>query len=243
MSNIQLKKRIIIEGILNAKTPFRIGATEISEATSENQVLLINTADGNRVPIISATTLKGLFRSEFERLCNGNNRCHKDTPMAALRNDKGEIIHSCPVCELFGSLIKRGKIKFYDAYFLEKIEDTSTITSKKTRIGINRKSKTTLKGQLAFIRISNPKQKFRFKMLIENLDEESDSFKIICFIVSELMNGNIKIGGMKSAGLGTFTLNELKIKIYDFENTKNLNMNPLIIEFKDYYKQYFEEPA
>ncbi|NVM01152.1 MAG: hypothetical protein HWN67_02370 [Candidatus Helarchaeota archaeon] len=233
MSSIQLKKRIFIDGELKATTAFRIGATETSSATSENPVLLVNTIDGNKVPIISATSLKGLFRSEFERLWNKDNTCSKDTPMQELKNRDGEITHSCSVCKLFGSLIKKGKTKFYDANLL----DETTNIDRKTRIGIDRKSKTTLKGQLAFVQTISPGQKFRFKLMIENTDEKSEEFKVLCFIISELMNERIKIGGMKSAGLGSFTLNNLKIKIFDYEKNRDINIAANEMKFQDFYKQ------
>jgi len=251
-NGIKLEKRIIFDGILKSKTPFRIGATEVSDIASDNPVLLVNTANENKVPIITSNTLKGLFRSEYERIImnsklamksqnqeNSIKICNKETKISDLKDKNGKIIHSCPVCELFGSLIKKGKIKFYDAYFL----GTESTFDKKTRIGINRKSKTTLKGQLAFVQTISPLQEFRFKMMVENVDESLEEFKILCFIISELIKGRIKIGGMKSAGLGLFTIDNLKIKIYDYTKAQTLDIKPTEVEFQEFYNSNYRDAS
>jgi len=236
MTEIQLKNRHIFEGMLVNETTFRIGATELEEVSNENPILLIELKNGEKKPIIPASSLKGLFRSEFERIIQVTKKnttnttiCTKDSPI--ITQAKNKPSHECPVCRLFGSQERKGCLKIQDAI----LQDENPSISVRTKITINRKTRTNLKRGLAFFELIEPKSQFNFYARLENIDENSEEMKIFTFILKELQSGRIRIGGQKSSGMGIFTIQNLKVRRMQINKPEDLKTLGEEMDFDDFY--------
>ncbi|MHA1332079.1 MAG: hypothetical protein ACTSR2_13495, partial [Candidatus Hodarchaeales archaeon] len=62
-----------------------------------------------------------------------------------------------------------------------------------------------------------------FKMILENIDMRKSAdpvVKVIIFLLSELKEGNVSIGGKTTSGLGNVTLENISAKIITIDDIK-----------------------
>lgn len=226
MSN-ELKTRIVFEGLLIPQTPFRIGSSSL-EGEVRNPVFCTQTPNHAELLVIPSSSIRGILRNEFIRLLtakDANNAYCFQTSQIPDEN------HHCQFCEFFGNQIRKGKLKIMDCY---PTSHQNTINIK-PRIAIDRNSRIVKKGQIAFFEMVSPLQPFHFKLILENINVTTDEYRLFLFTLYELMTGKIKIGGLKSAGLGSFTIEDFKVYLYDFKIKKTLQIRPEIRNFQDYF--------
>jgi len=100
-------------------------------------------------------------------------------------------------------------VKIPDAY---PIGEVSTLI--KPGVAIDRVLGAVFTGQLYMIEAVPPGARFRFKMIIDNIDLEGGGVEaeILRALLRELASGSIQIGGRKSAGMGFVRLENVKVR-------------------------------
>jgi CRISPR-associated protein Csm3 len=102
----KLESRLIIDYEVRVKSDLHIGGHE-STAPGEIDNPVIK--DGNDFPMIPGSSLKGVLRTEMERLLRGANK------KACTPNNLCEPKDECTVCLLFGGQEYAGSIRIRDA--------------------------------------------------------------------------------------------------------------------------------
>jgi len=186
--------------------------------------------DGKLEPFIPGTSLKGAFRSRAERVLRNNQACDiingKGCVPDQYKKDTGEVRYkkSCPTCRLFGSKIIKSRISFGDAYVVDEYK-----VGQRTCVAIDRitgSAKGTALYSFEYIEDAT----FKEKIVLQNF--EPYQIKLLLYLIEEMNEGFLTLGGLTSKGFGCVKAEnlELKIKQYGKGNLSSKNY-----EFKDYY--------
>jgi len=204
---------LILTGKLCLETQLHIGAGEIHEFYPEMMILTthifdpINNEYIHDIPFIPATTLKGIFRNEIHKILKG---LQYDPPPCENNDCDLNAQKICHVCYLFGSSNFGGKILFKDCFPI----DNNLILRTKSGITIDRKKKKVKEPSLFQIQTLQPKATFYFEIIIENLLHHP-LLKYLIFVIDELSNKYLSIGGKKSIGFGLCSLHNISIIVQD----------------------------
>lgn len=232
----KFNNKYIIIGTLVAETPLHIGAgtLDFSPTAVDNPVI----KDEKSNPFIPGSSLKGVLRSFLERIvpaiyskeeyssCNIiSGSCIDDNFLKNIKSsncsdeEKAITVYNkqCDVCKLFGGNAFASKIHIKDSKLIgdkayTQIRDGVAI-DRDTLIAANRK-KYNFESVAAGT-------KFNFEMSIDNLEDKQK--ELVKILINYLENGEMKVGGKTSAGLGSIKL--INTKIY------KINKNNL----RDYY--------
>jgi len=216
----ELKARYIIEGELETKTQLHIGAGNLGLFSSiDNEFIRINKG-GKELPYIPGSTIKGILRSMVEMILRRNGNVCYPYP-EAICDDENSI---CDVCYLFGGKHNASRIQVMDAI----PEDENQVVMRvKTGIAIDRVTGAARRGALYEVETVQPGSKFNFKMILENLDlegndqsrDENEKRRInaLKWVLKELLDGNVYIGGKISTGLGRVKLVNARVKKLNLE--------------------------
>lgn len=239
--------RFIVKGEIHTIKPLHIGVSD----DGTNPVLVDSAVikDSNNLPLIPASSLKGVLRSTLESIlsnkskknqwcsCNilsdnendGQVNCNsiikeiKESKTSSNLSQKelAEKIYenSCFTCKLFGNKYMSGRVIIRDMNCL----DEEIITERRDGVGIDRDSNTAYRGAKYGYEIVPSDTRFDFYLTGENLDEKEK--KLVEFLIRLLEEGEISIGGKTSSGLGQI---ELKIT-----NKKEIST---IDELMEHYK-------
>jgi len=210
------KVRYIIEFELDAESPVAISSGKSFIGPIDNPVVRIRRKGGD-VPYIPGSSIKGVFRSEAEKIarskgekvCDILNPNGEDGELAREEKEK-EDYKPCIICQIFGGPTIASHVYFYDAYPSEASYSLGTIR----RTSINRITAAQMPGRLFAIEYINPGSKFKGKIVVENIDILSDSDKrsaIFNEVFKMFYRGQLPIGGMKSIGMGYFKVNKIKV--------------------------------
>ncbi|MEE9378975.1 MAG: CRISPR-associated RAMP protein Csx7 [Candidatus Lokiarchaeia archaeon] len=211
--------RFIIRGTLTNITQLHVGAGGAeTEFSIDNPLIRLKIGD-KQVPYIPGTSLKGIIRTEIERYLKSD----KDYETFSFEkicypyiNDSdcntGEIQNICLACRIFGNSQVGSHIIISDA-----ILDTENFAfpGVKTKPGnaINRITGAAQSGQLYDIEALQPGGVFNFEIQIINIDLSIDNIitRALKFILKELQEGWIQVGGKRSTGFGQIKIKEAKI--------------------------------
>ncbi|WP_058485138.1 type III CRISPR-associated RAMP protein Csx7 [Defluviitalea phaphyphila] len=231
----KFQNKYIIKGTLYALTPLHIGSGQ----ENFDPVLADNTVirDHKGIPYIPGSSLKGTIRSYIERILYSgvykglnsclivNEPCVSDDDIKKIKkeikdknlNDKKEAeeIYSklCSVCKLFGSNYFASKIHIRDANLKS---GEKVYIDMRDGVAIDRDTGTE-NNKYDFECVSSG-SKFDFYMTVDNIEDEL--LEILKLIISILKNGDFRIGGKTSAGLGSIQLQEVKIYKITMDNLK-----------------------
>lgn len=194
----------------------------------------VQTSRNNRFePYLPGSSLKGVFRSQGERVVNtirdrvacmpfdeteDYRFCGKKIEKKAKerkRNErpaltKGEIYGmSCPICKLFGSTSYAGRISISDAYVKN---GGSGKKERRDGVGIDRFTGGTAGGAKFDL---EPVIDTTFEATVYVRNFEIWQLGILCCLLRDLKDGYIYIGSGKSRGLGKVTAkwNDFKITL------------------------------
>ena len=229
-------------GEIKTISPVHIGAgrtTGLFEPT-DLSVLKIS-RDGNDLPYIPGSSLKGLLRSACEaviisipqlKICNiveYKDSCfyqyRKELENALNRKNNQEVLtildKFCLICKIFGSSSYNSKIQIHDSYPLEEIT-----TGIKKGIAIDRRTGSASRGALYDLEIIEPLNLFNFQMIFNNLPNYLVG--LVAQTILEINNQNLYIGGMKSRGLGRVSITLKKIKVPLQSSKDKLLLKPLL---------------
>jgi len=198
----KLEKRIIISGTLEAVTPLHIGSGKpVVEVGAVEMPVLI---DPRGQPYIPGSSLKGRIRAEAERIARqkGMEVCKPPEVREMCGSKKRSINEFCICCRIFGTagnISVASKLRFRDAYPLEKVE----ALLKRTGTAINRETGAVTKGMLYTIQAVPAGTKFGLEIIGENLsDEELRLLKAALKSVEDSA-----LGGSSTRGFGKVKIN------------------------------------
>ncbi|GEA30793.1 type III CRISPR-associated RAMP protein Csx7 [Clostridium diolis] len=225
----RFENKYIIKGILKAESPIHIGTGTVDFSPTAVDTPVIR--DENNNPFIPGSSLKGVLRSFMERLlCSGifneykscnildkdsgkkMELCISDKEVKEIKekykndSNKEEKIASdiykkeCDVCKLFGGDYFASKLNILDARL---ISDKAYVQIR-DGIAIDRDTLTVNDGAKFGFECVAAGTEFNFEMTVDNLDDNhKDLLKII---LNFLQEGEMKVGGKTSAGLGNVKL-------------------------------------
>lgn len=218
----KLSSRWRIRADLVAQTGLRVGAGKNLDAVATNLPLM---RDGNGDPYLPGSSLKGALRSGLERVLRGINSkdLHSCDPLSeetacapAFRVDKGQRVKVsykfedlekllCPACKLFGSREMAGRI------FIRDLRRTfGSPAEVRDGVGIDRDLRTASPGVKYDLEVMPPGTRFALEVLLENTD---DLLRSLALVGLDLIDqGEIRLGGMSSRGLGWVKLENVEIE-------------------------------
>ncbi len=224
--------KYIIEYDIRTLSPLSIRSGGSFFGPIDNPIIRIN-FDNKMVPYIPGSTLKGIFRSEAEKLAKSLSKdpfivCDILDPKGEngelKRKDFAEKSNStyspCLICRIFGGPTYASHVYFYNAYPKEGSYSIGTIR----RVSISRITGSQMPGRLFDCEFVTPGSLFHGKIIIENLDILSPKTNplsepsLFNMIFSNFVKGLVSIGGMRSSGYGDVKMENIKVsKIYIFE--------------------------
>ncbi len=211
----RLRIRTIVTGKIITLTQLHIGSGTQGDK-DDNPVIRVHT-DRGEVPYIPGSSLKGVLRALVESSI---------PPDASNRDEMIYYIFGMS----HGRDHVRGHVSFADCYPVDQVALHS-----KPGVAIDRVTGAAKKGYKYSIETVAPDTRFSFKMIIENIDLRDSSdpkSEALRFILRELKNGNVAIGGKTSSGLGMVRLELEKIEAMDEDSIKNLRFTYMDITEK-----------
>lgn len=227
--------RTIVTGELVALDPIHIGSSareSLNPIDLDSSVL--KDAAGN--PVIPGSSIKGVVRSQFERVMrslipDGNGSCDVFGKNCLAKEDKKKLSpeelyeKSCQTCKLFGGIAVAGKLRFKDASYISQ-NGKNCQYEKRDGVGIDRNTGAAAWSAKFDFEIVPRSSRFQFTLIAENLDSEQKNQ--LEFIIS-LLEGTLipddylAFGGKTTRGLGRMKLENTHIE--------TVNRDTIIKEF------------
>jgi CRISPR-associated protein Csm3 len=205
----RLRSLIRVSGTLVNLAPLRVGVGREPPlgATVDNTFLRIR-RDGEEIPYIPGSTIKGVLRNYFEQLARLKYpELHDpwDRDKIEKEAEEGDF---CVVCGTFGSTKIASHIRVFDAYPTSKVT-----TNIKTCVGIDREFQAARPAILYTEEFIEPGYEWSFKMDIINIQfpEGGDERSLLLTETIRAMKlGLVSFGARKSIGFGQIQLKEAK---------------------------------
>lgn len=229
----KFSNKYIIKGRLYAKTPIHIGSGQ----ENFDPVLVDNGVVRNHKgePFIPGSSLKGVIRSYVERILKSevykdfksclivNDPCILEKDIKKIKReelileDEAEEIYSklCDVCKIFGCNYFASKLQIRDANLKS---GENVYIDMRDGVAIDRDTGTAAHGKNYDFECVSAGTRFDFYMSVDNIEEKHEV--ILKLIVSMLKNGEIRVGGKTSAGLGSIELQDYKVCKITAENIR-----------------------
>lgn len=239
----RLDHRLEIEAELVALTGLRVGAGRVESLKPTATDLPVMTQDDE--PFIPGSSLRGVLRALAERLLrtaepnagNGKGACDplddsRRCVPSSLRKSwvseakkQGEPADaylarkvwetSCRACRLFGSTFLASRLRIAD---LVAVQGQARV-ERRDGVAIDREKETVF-NKYDF-ECASRGSRFRLRLTGDSLDEEER--RLVAFLMKELGEGRIQVGGFKGRGLGTVTLENGKVREVKVDSSANLD--------------------
>lgn len=234
------QNRYLISGVLELKKPMHVGKGTSLEPVGTDMPVII---DRQKNPIIPGSSVKGVLRSEIERIlralkaqqkkidgkiinaCDSSDPCLKREERPDLVNkctENGEFNEEKFSKEIFSRLCTACELfGSSDSASHILIKDMSLCSKKiKTElrdgVAIDRDTGTAKQGQLFNFEIVPVGAEFSFGAILENVEEwQVGLFGIVLKLWER---GEIAIGGKTSIGMGFGKLKNLSVKMVNVDN-------------------------
>lgn len=217
-----------------AESPLRIGAGKnVAKMSVVDLPVLLIKKDGEDVPYIPGSTIKGVFRSASESIarssgvktCMMGEECKNSydnelqRAMRAGEMDKVREILSryCLCCKIFGSATFRSHVNFSDAY-----PEGTPSRSVKTGIAIDRKSGAVRERALYFVEFLDPGAVFHNDITFTNVPNYG--IGLIAEVINLVNKGLIRVGGFKTRGFGRISMKPLGLEGFLIHNGEMINI-------------------
>ncbi len=197
---------IAVEMNLEAVTAVRVGGTDPDRET----VLRARQGTGSPLPLVKGASIKGILRSEFSRL-----EQLALTPPSFDIGKGGVALKWSDV--LFGTggvkvggesaVALRGAVRVADILF----EDGRTEV--RAHVTIDPKTRTYGKSGPFKQEVIQPSASATLELHITNI-MEPHVLRLLFFVLDEIAQGHIGVGGRTTAGLGRFRCRTTTIKLY-----------------------------
>lgn len=210
--------RYIIKGTLTNTTQLHIGTGGSETEFAVDDPIITVRIRNDEIPYIPGSSLKGILRSEVEKYLKGQGEVICVPYNTESLCNKGEIKDMCFACQIFGCQQIGSHFIASDAIL--KIDHHPGVKIK-PGIAINRITGSTQRGAFFQTETLQPGGLFDFEFEIFNIDLKTNDkkAKAIKFILKELRDGWIQIGGKKSTGFGRIqfgkTNGKLDVKVIE----------------------------
>lgn len=202
----RFKNRIVLRGKIRFETQVHVGSGESQVLGIENAVLKLR--DGR--PYIPASSIKGVLRSEVERVARARGLvvCDPLNPKAFPNcHNPDNKKEPCIVCGIFGSQKVAGHLIVQDALHSNSVVNLNF----QPHVGIDRKSGVQHERAFYSFETVSPEALFDFEVIIENIGRDDERMGLLKYVFYEMKEGLIQLGGKKSAGLGMFRLVDCEV--------------------------------
>lgn len=229
--------RYVVVGKLKTVTPLHIGAgkSEFNPINVDSSVI----RDEFNNPIIPGSTLKGVLRGYLEKIIDEGcmvteSPCVPYEQIKIIKEEnktskeRGEAIYKalCPLCKIFGTNGMASKLQIKDG----RVSNLHYKIEERDGISIDRSSEVAADGRKYNFEVVSAGAEFDFYMTIDNLEKEYRY--ILKIIINLLKEGELKIGGRTSVGLGSVKLIDEKIYFIDKNNMKDYFLKGLKEEMR-----------
>jgi CRISPR-associated RAMP protein (TIGR02581 family) len=193
----KLEKRVIIQGTIEAVTPLHIGSGKPELDIGEVDMPILR--DPSEQPYIPGSSLKGRTRSQAEAIARqkGLEVCYPPNVRNMCGSTKRGPEEFCIGCRIFGTagnVSVASKVKFRDAYPVERVEKSLV----RTGIAIDRSLGSVAERALYDVEAVPAGTKFSLEIVGENLsDEELELLKAALKSVQDSA-----LGGGSTRGFG-----------------------------------------
>lgn len=253
-----------ITGEIVTQSPIYIGSGQggTRPAAIDMEFIKLTTAEKDIIPYIPGSTLKGVIRSSFEKILNTlkqsveinvcdilNNPCVGSKPPSAkerkkeiealLKTNKYDVLkklldeYLCEACRVFGNTVYGSHVMFMDAI------GKSYEYGIRPGIAISRTDGSVISGGLFFIEFVAPGSVFEFMMHATNL--EKYQIGLLATVFYEINMGRIKVGGLKSRGLGSIKLRFSNVSYVNQSGNEKYDLNIPEKKPNETYDQYTEK--
>jgi CRISPR-associated protein Csm3 len=193
----KLERRIIISGTIETLTPLHIGSGKPEVEIGEVDMPILRDPRGQ--PYIPGSSLKGRVRTEAERIARKMDMevCEPPNVKDMCGSKKKSVNEFCICCRIFGtagSISLASKVKFRDAYPLERVESLL----ERTGIAINRDTGAVTSGALYTIEAVPAGVKFGLEIVADNLSD--DELKLLKAALKSVEDS--ALGGSSTRGFG-----------------------------------------
>lgn len=214
----QFECRYIIKGTITNISQLHVGAGGAETEFSIDNPLIRLKIRNTDVPYIPGSSLKGIFRNEIEKYLKAQEKTketlHFQNVCYVYDNKNScntkEIENICLACRIFGNSQIGSHIIVSDAILNM---DYFPGVKNKTGIAINRITGATQRGALYDVETLQPGGIFNFELQIININLKENNVitRAIKFLLKELLEGWIYVGGKRSTGLGKIKVEDAKI--------------------------------
>jgi len=213
---------------------------QLDPAAADNTFLVMY-RNGELVPVIPGSSLKGVFRSSIEQLLPGScdifeNPCarrirQKEREQGRKQQEEGFELgkeryrESCPACKMFGSTMIKSRISFMDAY-----PKGDYRIGHRASAAIDRITGATRRNALfefEYVEDALFKCEIRFRNFFRW------HIKAVLEVFNRINQGFVTFGGLTSKGFGQMKIQNvsLKVKYYDRnKKTQDYTDQSLFIE-------------
>lgn len=219
----KLYNEAVIKFNMETMSPLFIKASEDSslDPVSADNTYLTFYKDGNQVPVIPGTSIKGVFRSSAEELmrswklevcdvldvtkCCGNVLKSEEKKLNKKYNTRQKYEKSCPICKIFGTTTMKSRIHFYDAF-----PEGEYKIGKRASVGIDRitgASRNSALFDFEYVEYC----KFRTQIKLKNFFPWQ--LKLIFMLFDRINDGLITFGGLTSKGFGSIKIDNMNIHL------------------------------
>ncbi len=241
-----LKRRFIISCIIKLMSPLHIGAGRGRKEYGEPDLPILKTPEGE--PYIPGSSLKGVLRSEAERILRGHG-----IRICIYEKHEREIVpdydctpdNPCPSCEIFGSRNMASRILISDALLEDESKEKGKITAERPGVALYRDTRTIAPGRGPFyIEYVPSGVKFRFEIVFENPE---DWMLGLIFTALEAIR---YVGGQVSRGMGRVEIKVEKAEVWTAKSIieqqpemvyDGMKLKDFIEQCKSAFKKWLEE--
>jgi CRISPR-associated protein Csm3 len=240
-----LRNRYRFTGRLELTSPLRLSSGRASDVTDAPLM-----RDRSGIVYIPGSSLRGVLRSELERilsgleLADGPRSCilfseddradacvtvHRGKQEELSKKPEGEALaylgeNLCDLCRLFGSPVYASRLTIEDAY-PEKPEGLPEKGNIRDGVGIDRDTGAAREGikfNYEVLEKGKDGTFFTLRMQLENLDGDGAHDRTLLNLALALLEEGLNVGGKRAAGLGQIKLQKASIKVHGFKSTEDL---------------------
>lgn len=213
----KFKNGIKIEFSLETQSPLIIKSSDnILDMSLPDASCIRSQYNGEQVPIIPGSTLKGVFRTHYEWLtsCFEGKCCdifdENCSGIIGKNIKEAEKIYNkmCSACKLFGSTAIASRIRFLDAYPNENI-----VLGVRNGVAINRITGGAERNALYDFEVVE-KGTFKTEILLRNY--ELYQLVLILYILRDINDGYVVFGSSTSSGNGRLKVKDLQLTIREY---------------------------
>jgi len=228
----KLSRRIVVECVIESRGPIHVGVGK--ETSSVSAVDMPIVVDGNRVPVVPGSSIRGALRAHVTRLLSSLDESTLKSlfgtkKIEATEDDIRKFLEAESIdekmdifCESFGVVAKLFGVSGYASPL--RLTDATLIGEKtkpieRTHVRIDNDLDRAVEGGLFDVEAVPENRKFKFKIIFDELSNPvmKDANKVFYkVLLKSIGDGGLEmfLGGMKSRGYGLCVIKAERILPY-----------------------------